>query len=277
MPLNVELKVYDGPLDLLLGLIEKNKINIFDIPIVEITDQYLAYVRQMQTEDLGLMSEFMVMASELISIKCRMLLPPEVDEEGEEIDPREELVKQLLDYKIYKAMSYELKDMMEDASHVVYKPDTTPGEVRAYRPEVDLDDLVGDLTLSRLHEIFDAILRRQEEKLDPIRSRFGTIRQEEVSLSDKLTELAAYAKKKKRFSFRELMARQRSKMQTIVSFLALLELMKYGIVEAVQEETGSDIFIEEVPGADLSQVTIESELFEDEAVTTEGEAYGGDE
>ena len=102
MALKVELSVFDGPLDLLLHLIEKNKINIFDIPIVEITDQYLAYVRQMETEDLSVMSEFMVMAAELIAIKCRMLLPPEVDEEGEEIDPRSDLVQQLLEYKMYK-------------------------------------------------------------------------------------------------------------------------------------------------------------------------------
>ena len=81
MALQVSLTAFDGPLDLLLHLIEKNKVNIFDIPIVEITEQYLAYVKQLETEDLGTMSEFMVMASELISIKCKMLLPPETDEE----------------------------------------------------------------------------------------------------------------------------------------------------------------------------------------------------
>ena len=105
MALQVSLTAFDGPLDLLLHLIEKNKVNIFDIPIVEITEQYLAYVKQLETEDLGTMSEFMVMASELISIKCKMLLPPETDEEGEEIDPRAELVAQLLEYKTYKYMS----------------------------------------------------------------------------------------------------------------------------------------------------------------------------
>ena len=118
MALQVSLNAFDGPLDLLLHLIEKNKVNIFDIPIVEITEQYLAYVRQMETEDLGTMSEFMVMASELISIKCKMLLPPETDDEGEEIDPRAELVAQLLEYKTYKYMSYELKDRMDDAAEL---------------------------------------------------------------------------------------------------------------------------------------------------------------
>lgn len=112
MALEVELGVFDGPLDLLLTLIEKNKINIFDIPIVEITDQYLAYVQKMKEEDLGLMSEFMVMASELIAIKCRMLLPKKEEAEEDEEDPRDELVRRLLEYKTYKYMSYELRDRM---------------------------------------------------------------------------------------------------------------------------------------------------------------------
>ena len=100
----VKLEVFEGPLDLLLHLIEKNKVNIYDIPIAEITDQYMEYIHQMQREDLNIMSEFMVMAATLISIKCRMLLPKEVNEEGEEEDPREELVRQLLEYKMYKTV-----------------------------------------------------------------------------------------------------------------------------------------------------------------------------
>ena len=260
MALQVSLNAFDGPLDLLLHLIEKNKVNIFDIPIVEITEQYLAYVRQMETEDLGTMSEFMVMASELISIKCKMLLPPETDEEGEEIDPRAELVAQLLEYKTYKYMSYELKEKS------LYKPDTTPKEVRSYRPEVNLDELVSDITLAKLHEIFDSVLRRQTEKIDPVRSQFGTIKKEEVRLADKLVWVADTAKKRKRMSFRNLLAGQRSRIHVIVTFLAMLELMKYGIVEVTQEETAGDITIEYVPGADISAVNLENDF---------GEAEGG--
>ncbi|MBQ3406260.1 MAG: segregation/condensation protein A, partial [Lachnospiraceae bacterium] len=129
MALQVSLTAFDGPLDLLLHLIEKNKVNIFDIPIVEITEQYLAYVKQMETEDLGTMSEFMVMASELISIKCKMLLPPETDEEGEEIDPRDELVRQLLEYKMYRELSYELRLFQEDAGFTLYRDPAVPAEV----------------------------------------------------------------------------------------------------------------------------------------------------
>ena len=99
MAISVKLEKFEGPLDLLLHLIEKNKIDIYDIPIVEITAQYLDYVRQMQEEDMNVMSEFLVMAATLIDIKCRMLLPVEVNEEGEEEDPRAELVQKLLEYK----------------------------------------------------------------------------------------------------------------------------------------------------------------------------------
>lgn len=260
MALKVELPAFDGPLDLLLHLIEKNKVSIFDIPIVAVTDQYLEYVRQMETEDLGTMSEFMVMAAELISIKCRMLLPPEVDEEGEEVDPREDLVRRLLEYKMYKYVSYELKDRLDDAALTFYKSDTTPKEVRSYRPAVDPAELIGSLTLKDLHNLFDQVLRRQADKIDPVRSQFGTIKQEEVSLEDKLVELAGYAKRKKRFSFRHILLKQKSRTQTIVVFLALLELMKYGVLESSQEEVGGEIWIEAVDGADISQVNIENDF-----------------
>ena len=109
MAISVKLEAFEGPLDLLLHLIEKNKIDIYDIPIVEITAQYLDYIRQMQREDMNVMSEFLVMAATLIDIKCKMLLPKEVNEDGEEEDPRAELVQKLLEYKMYKCMAYVLR------------------------------------------------------------------------------------------------------------------------------------------------------------------------
>ena len=106
MGINVKLQVFEGPLDLLLHLIDKNKVNIYDIPIVMITEQYMEYVDQMDKEDLDVVSEFLVMAATLLDIKSRMLLPKEVNEDGEEEDPRSELVRQLLEYKLFKYMSY---------------------------------------------------------------------------------------------------------------------------------------------------------------------------
>ena len=132
MALSVKLEVFEGPLDLLLHLIEKNKIDIYDIPIVEVTDQYLEYIRQMEHEDMNVMSEFLVMAATLLDIKARMLLPKEVNEEGEEEDPRQELVERLLEYKMYKYMSYELRDRQMDAEHMLYREQSLPKEVLQY-------------------------------------------------------------------------------------------------------------------------------------------------
>ena len=110
MDLEIKLEVFEGPLDLLLHLIDKNKVNIYDIPIVEITAQYLDYVRQMDKEDLDLVSEFLVMAATLLDIKSKMLLPKEVDESGEEEDPRAELVERLLDEQ-YQSGNFVPKNM----------------------------------------------------------------------------------------------------------------------------------------------------------------------
>ena len=99
MSIAIKLEAFEGPLDLLLYLIEKNKVNMYDIPIAEITEQYLIYVNQMDRQDLNIVSEFLVMAATLIDIKSRMLLPKEVNQEGEELDPRQELVERLLEYK----------------------------------------------------------------------------------------------------------------------------------------------------------------------------------
>ena len=96
MDLTFKLQTFEGPLDLLLHLIDKNKVDIYDIPIVLITEQYLDYIKQMDTQDLDLMSEFLVMAATLLDIKCKMLLPKEVNEDGEEEDPRAELVQKLI-------------------------------------------------------------------------------------------------------------------------------------------------------------------------------------
>lgn len=244
MGIPVKLEVFEGPLDLLLHLIEKNKIDIYDIPIVEITDQYMEYIHAMEREDLGTMSEFMVMAATLLDIKCRMLLPKEVNDEGEEEDPRAELVLKLLEYKTYKFMSYELRDKMDEAANVFYKDSSIPEEVSQYKEPVDPKELLAGLTLEKLNAIYKAVIRRQENKIDPIRSKFGTIEKEEVSLSDKMLEVKEFAKTHRKFSFRNLLESQCSKVQVIVTFLSVLELIKMGHIYVKQEELFDDISIE---------------------------------
>ena len=185
MGIPVRLDVFEGPLDLLLHLIDKNKVDIYDIPIVEITDQYLEYIRSMKEQDMNVISEFLLMAATLIDIKCRMLLPREVDENGEEEDPRDELVQKLLEYKMYKYMSFELRDKQLDASYAMFKEPTLPKEVEEYREPLNYDELIGDMTLTKLHEIFKSMVKRQEDKIDPVRSTFGKIEKDEVDISKK--------------------------------------------------------------------------------------------
>lgn len=244
MELTVKLEAFEGPLDLLLHLLDKNKVNIYDIPIVEITNQYLAYIKEMQRQDLNVMSEFLVMAATLIAIKSKMLLPKEETDEQEEEDPRAELVQQLLEYKMYKCMSYELKDRQLDAQKAMYKIPTVPKEVLAYEEPVDLEKLMADLTLDKLNDIFQSVILRKENKIDKVRAGFGKIEKEEVSLSDKMAYLEEYALSHRRFSFRNLLEIQSSKIEVIVVFLAILELMKMGKITILQEKLFDDIEIE---------------------------------
>ena len=240
MDMTFKLQVFEGPLDLLLYLIEKNKVNIYDIPIVEITAQYMEYVNQMKKDNLDTLSEFLVMAATLLDIKSKMLLPKKEEEEQEQEDPRAELVQQLLEYKMYKCMANELKD----AGKVWYKKKDIPDEVLAYEEPVNLEELVGDIRLSDLNRIFQSIMKRQEEKIDKVRSKFGKIEKEEVSLEEKMEYLTDYAASHKHFSFRGMLTASSSKVEVIVTFLAILELMKTGKLTIVQEHIFDDIRIE---------------------------------
>ena len=244
MELSYKLESFEGPLDLLLHLIEKNKVSIYDIPIVLITEQYLAYVSNMETEDLNIVSEFLVMAATLIDIKARMLLPAEVNEEGEEEDPRAELVARLLEYKMYKYMAGELQDMEVGAEKHLYKEPTIPKEVARYEAPVDLDKLLDGLTLARLQSIFESVMKRNDDKVDPIRSKFGNIKREPVSLEMKIGSVMGYARSHRKFSFRQLLERQTDKLEVVVTFLAVLELMKIGKIYLTQEHTFDDMYIE---------------------------------
>lgn len=244
MEIPVKLQNFEGPLDLLLHLIDKNKVNIYDIPIAQITDQYMEYLHHMEKQDLNLMSEFLVMAATLLDIKARMLLPgEEKEEEKEKDDPRSELVERLLEYKLYKFMSYELRDREKEAERIMFKKPAVPKEVLEYETPVDTEELLKDLTLAKLHKIFQDIMRKQESRIDPIRSRFGKIEKETVSLDEKIEYVLHYVLEKKTCSFRKLLEKKRGKTQMIVTFLAILELMKMGKISIVQEHSFEDITI----------------------------------
>lgn len=264
MEIAYKLNVFEGPLDLLLHLIEKNKVDIYDIPIVTITEQYLAYVSEMQEQDMDVMSEFLVMAGTLLQIKSKMLLPREETEEEEEEDPRAELVRRLLEYKMYKYAALELKDMELDASHNLYKKPTIPKEVEEYREEVDPAELVDGLTLSKLNDIFRSIMRKQVDKIDPIRSKFGTIEKEEINIEDRMVQIREEVRGLKGINFRTLLETQPTRMNIIITFMSILELMKVGAITIRQEETFGEIVIDSL---DEIEVTSESENRLEDEVT----------
>ena len=243
MGIPVKLEVFEGPLDLLLHLIEKNKVDIYDIPIVLITEQYLDYVSKMDTKDMDVMSEFLVMAATLVRIKSKMLLPVEEEEEEEFEDPRQELVERILEYKMYKYASYELKDRQVDAGRMEFKEPSIPEEIQDFKEDVAIEDLLSDVTLAKLQGIFNSVMKKQVDKIDPIRSKFGEIEKEEISLEDHIVFLDSYAKEHKTFSFRKLLENGSGKTYVIVTFLGILEMMKMGKLTIVQENIFDDILI----------------------------------
>ncbi len=253
MSIPVKLEAFEGPLDLLLHLIDKNKINIYDIPIVEITEQYLEYISQMENKNLEIMSEFLVMAATLINIKSRMLLPVQEKPEEEQTDPRQELVERLLEYKMFKYVSEILKEKQEDAARYLFKQPTIPKEIANFKEEIDPSEIIGDITLQKLHEIYRSIMKRQIDKIDPIRSKFGKIEREDVNLTEVFTKIQEYGIRHKVFYFRNLLEKQSSKMEIIVTFLGILELIRLGRMKIEQEKIFDDIKIKYL-ASDIIQI-----------------------
>lgn len=243
MKIDIRLDAFEGPLDLLLHLIEKNKINIYDIPIVMITEQYMEYLSTMEASfPLDSLSEFLVMAATLLRIKSRMLLPKEKEKETE--DPREELVRRLVEYKMYKYAAGELKDLSVDADKVFYKPKTVPAEIRDYAPPVDPAGIVGDITLERLNQTFQMVMRRRKDRVDPVRSRFGKIRKERYKVEDRMREIHSQIRGLKRINFRTLLNIQPDREMVVVTFLAVLEMMKVGQAQVTQEGNFGEIYLD---------------------------------
>ena len=251
MEISYKLDNFEGPLDLLLHLIEKNKVSIYDIPIVLITEQYLEYVNQMDHEDLDVVSDFLVMAATLLDIKSRMLLPKvEKEEEEDEEDPRE-----------------ELEEREQEAELLFFKEPTIPREVAKYEEPLDLDKLLDGLTLAKLQKVFDAVMKRNANKLDPVRSRFSTIRREPISLEQKVRSVLSYARQHRHFKFSDVLERESDRLEIVVAFLAVLELMKMGRIHLVQEKLFDEMQLDTV---DVDETEGEAEL---ELSTEEGEEY----
>ena len=244
MQLNVKLPAFEGPLALLLHLINKNKVDIYDIPIAEITDQYLAYIADMEEVDLDLMSDFLLMAATLLDIKARMLLPEPEQEEEEEEDPRAELVARLIEYRKYKLLSGELRDIAVGSEQLVFRAEYLPREVAEYKPPVDLDNLLVGVDLLKLKQIFEDVLKQHAEREEQKKKGVGRITHEVIPIETGIRNVKRMVKRAKRQSFRKLFKGRKSRDEVIVTFLAVLELLKAGDLRLTEGEDENDLILE---------------------------------
>lgn len=238
MDYKIKLDAYEGPLDLLIDLIEKEEVDIYDIPINKITKQYLAYIYDMEELNLEIASEFLIMAATLLQIKSKMLLPKEkkiVEGEEVEIDPREELVKRILAYKQFKLAAEELKELGNLELKAYYKPMEDLTEFMDYKVDIERLDLAS-LTKA-LKKIMEARNLEQED------ISAGEIRREEYSIVECTETIMEKIQIEERFKFSSLLSPDTNKQEIISFFLSMLELIRLGYIEALQDKSGSDILI----------------------------------
>lgn len=226
----IRLDAFEGPLALLMHLIEKNQIDIYDIPIAEVTEQYLAYLRALEEFNIDIASEFLVMAATLLQIKSRMLLPkpPVADEAMEEEDPRQELVARLLEYRRFKQAAGVLEDMLHDREKFFSRP---PGE---FATKIVLPD---GLKIDDLIEAFAAVW---ESAID----QFAFISREEISVQDKMQDILHLLRSRAgRMEFAETFIRSGSKTEMVASFLAILELIRMKRIRITQDRSFGPIYL----------------------------------
>lgn len=248
----VKLEVFEGPLDLLLYLIRKDELDIYDIPMESVTRQYIHYLEMMRMLDLNIAGEFLVMAATLMLIKSRMLLPAEVrpEEAEEEEDPRWDLVRQLVEYKKFKDTALLLEGIEEQREDIFGRE---PGEaVLGQEPGVALQD-VGLFDLIRAFH--DALEKAPADELREILAEKWTV-------GEKIRTLGERLRREGRFSLTEAMARMKTRQEVVCAFLALLELVRLRRARAVQKETYGEIWLErqEPPAAEERTAEAESRL-----------------
>ena len=239
MSYKVKLQTFEGPFDLLVYLIENAQMSIYDIKISEITSQYLAYIQTMQETDVYVASEFMVLASALIEIKSKMILPRMVDA-GDggvvEEDPRTELVQRLLEYKRFKQAAEILAEQEERCSHIYEKPQE---DISAYLEE---PDEYLRLDLAQFAAAFNLFIQKKQ-KVDSVRKHYTRIERERARMEERISYIAGVLKKSigQFFSFKEFIHNKKDRYDVVVTFVSLLEMAKNRIVHVEQSSTYGDI------------------------------------
>lgn len=235
MELDLKINEFEGPLDLLLHLIKENKMDIFDIKIEEITEQYLSYIRKQESMNLEIDSEYLVLASELIEIKSKLLLPHEKEVfDEEESDPREELMNRLLEYQTYKEITKTLKEKELIRQEIYTK---APSSLKEF---VDSDtDIKMDITLDDLVDAFQKFLERKKES-KPLATK---VTENEITVSSRRSDIKMLLSKGKKVSFFKLFPVY-TKEYVVATFLAVLEMVKNKEIIITQNDTFDDIVCE---------------------------------
>ncbi|MFY4775925.1 segregation/condensation protein A [Metabacillus sp. RGM 3146] len=243
MEYHVKINAFEGPLDLLLHLINRLEIDIYDIPVAQITEQYMYYIHAMKELELDVASEYLVMAATLLSIKSKMLLPKQEEELFEddymtepEEDPRDELMQRLIEYRKYKEAADDLKAREEDRSLVYTKP---PSDLSEFSSDIQPDKLPLNVSVYDMLGAFQKLLRRKKLQ-KPLTTR---ITRQEIPIEKRMDEIV---KELKEFpgkrNFYDLFP-YASKDYLVVTFLAVLELMKKNLIQIEQENNFSDLFV----------------------------------
>lgn len=236
----IKLSKFEGPFDLLLFFIERDELDIYDIPIAKITNDFLTYIRELEAMNIDLASEFIVVAATLMRIKAKLLLPRKpVDELGNEIDPREELVSRLLEYKRYKSVLDELRQLEEERA-VREGRGNALKELKEIAVKALVDNELEDLTLFRLLRVFERMMRQfDEEQKRPIHSIYTynyTVESQRDFILSKIEQ-------GKKSDFRHVFGEFENRLHAIITFLALLEMLNRQELHIIQGEGTNNFWL----------------------------------
>ena len=243
--MEVNLEVFSGPLDLLLTLIRRREINIYDIPIAAVTEEYLEEIKRI-TPDMGEMSEFLVLASTLLEIKSNMLLPRSKNDE-DEVDPREALVRKLIAYEEAQELARILSTLTPVGE--AYSGGGEPDVIEFYSSKMDSQPVMDLFSLSQLAELFGKVMKLKEGRIDTVRAGYGQMSRDKYTVTEKIGHILENLEKQGKISLFSLFNACRAKRELVVTFLAVLEMMRRGLIRAIQSKSFEDVEVLPCPGS----------------------------
>lgn len=244
MALTIRVSNFEGPFDLLLHLIKKNQMDIYNISILEITNQYINYLGEMRELDLDIASEFIVMATTLIEMKSKVLLPKNKDPEEEEQDDTKDLINKLVQYKKFKGAAQFLLEREASTGLVFTKKPEIIEDTR--EKKIDAEELLKGITMADLYKMYTELIEIYKSKMNDTFNIEERIQVEVYKIEDKMDYLKSIVRKDSRTTFKEIVRESRSKTEVIVTFLAMLELIKLKSIRVIQDGNFGDIYIEGV-------------------------------